>query len=309
MPEQQQLFSVPIEPLGTAHPGGAITCTRPRAPDSIYLLTWTSPPDNRITTPFCKALLAALDVLEFGGYEPGVVITTSGIAKFYSNGLDLEHAIGTDGFWPLFYSVWKRFLTYVSLFFPHSSKPPQYFKFIKLILTSCPSFPMPTIALLNGHTFAGGLMLSMSHDYRLAPSPKGYLCLNEVLFGAPLKPAMAAIFRHKLPNSSTLRTVALEAKRMSGADAVALGVADGTCARGVDDALALIDERKLLEMPKAGVYGVIKGELYKDLIAELAGAGLEAEEKRFVEDAAAEDERREFGKVWYEQWVKDKAKL
>ena len=300
MPEQQ-LFSIPIEPLGTAHPGGAITCTKPRAPDSIYQLTWTSPPDNRITTPFCKALLAALDVLEFGGYEPGVVITTSGITKFYSNGLDLEHAIGTEGFWPLFYGVWKRFLTYVSFL-------PKRYILLKPVISIC-SFPMPTIALLNGHTFAGGLMLSMAHDYRLAPSPKGYLCLNEVLFGAPLKPAMAAIFRHKLPSVTALRTVALEAKRMSGDDAVALGLADGTCPRGVDDALALIDDRKLLEMPKAGVYGVIKGELYKDLIAELAGSGLEAEERRFVEDAAAEDERREFGKVWYEQWVKDKAKL
>ncbi|TQS32479.1 hypothetical protein Golomagni_07201, partial [Golovinomyces magnicellulatus] len=163
----QQLFSVPIEAVG-AHPGGAIVATSPQP--KVYVLTWTSPPDNRITVPFCKALLSALDIIEFGDYEPGVVITTSGIPKFYSNGLDLELAIQTPGFWALFYSVWARFL----------------------------SFPMPTIALLNGHTYAGGLMLSMAHDYRLAPSPRGFLCLNEVLFGAPLKPPMAAIFRHKL---------------------------------------------------------------------------------------------------------------
>lgn len=103
-----QLFSVPIQPIGP-HPGGAIVCTEPKT--GVYLLTWTSPPDNRITPAFCKALLAALDVIEFGNYAPGVVVTTSGIAKFYSNGLDLEMAISTEGFWPLFYSVWKRFLT------------------------------------------------------------------------------------------------------------------------------------------------------------------------------------------------------
>ncbi len=167
---------------------------------------------------------------------------------------------------------------------------------------------MPTIALLNGHTYAGGLMLSMAHDYRLAPSPRGFLCLNEVLFGAPLKPAMAAIFRHKL-SAPTLRTLALEARRMSGDEAVALGVADGTCPRGVEDALALVDDRKLLEKAKAGVYGTIKGELYKELVAELAGQGLEREEQRFTDNTAADEERKEFGRVWYEQWVKDKAKL
>lgn len=104
----EQLFSIPIETVGP-HPGGAIVATSPKP--NVYVLTWTSPPDNRITTPFCKALLAALDVIEFGDYAPGVVITTSGIPKFYSNGLDLEHAIQTPGFWALFYSVWKRFLT------------------------------------------------------------------------------------------------------------------------------------------------------------------------------------------------------
>jgi hypothetical protein len=41
------------------------------------------------------------------------VATTSGIQKFYSNGLDLEHAVATEGFWPLLYDVWNRFLTYV----------------------------------------------------------------------------------------------------------------------------------------------------------------------------------------------------
>ncbi|KAL3959578.1 hypothetical protein ACCO45_004695 [Purpureocillium lilacinum] len=278
MAADKPLFSIPIPALG-AYPRGAITATQPSA--GVYLLTWVSPPDNRLTTPFCRALLAALDVIEFGGYAPGVVVTTSGIPKFYSNGLDLEHAITTEGFWALFYDVWRRFLT----------------------------FPMPTIALLNGHTYAGGLMLATAHDYRLAPAPKGFLCLNEVLFGAPLKPAMAAIFRHKL-TPQAYRTVALEGRRFSGPQAVDAGIADALAPNGVADALAFVKERDLLEKPKAGVYGTIKAEMYKVLVAEINGAGLAAEEKRFDEDQRREADRREFGKVWYEQWAKDnKAKL
>ncbi|RDA90101.1 hypothetical protein CP533_2566 [Ophiocordyceps camponoti-saundersi (nom. inval.)] len=266
------LFTIPVLPCGEAHPGGSIACSEPQP--GVYLLSWSSPPDNRLTTPFCRALLETLDVLELSR-PPGVVVTTSAIAKFYSNGLDLAHAIATDGFWPLLYAVWRRFLTY----------------------------PMPTIALINGHAFAGGLMLATAHDYRLAPRSRGYLCLNELLFGAPLKPAMAALFRHKLPHS-TLRDLALEARRFDGPKAVAAGLADGL-ADGVDDVFTFIRERSLGDKAKSGVYGVIKTELHSPLVAFLSGPGLDATEARFEEDGRAEAERKEFASVWYEQWRKD----
>jgi Delta3-Delta2-enoyl-CoA isomerase len=51
-------------------------------------------------------------MLEFGGYHPGVVVTTSAIPKFYSNGLDLKHAISTEGFFSnVLYTMFARFLT------------------------------------------------------------------------------------------------------------------------------------------------------------------------------------------------------
>lgn len=171
---------------------------------------------------------------------------------------------------------------------------------------------MPTVALLNGHTFAGGLMLSMAHDYRLAPHPRGLLCLNELVFGAPLKPAMAAIFRHKL-TPQTYRTLALEAHRFNAEQALQAGLVDGVAAageEGLGDALKFVEERGLVEKPKSGVYGTLKAEMYKDLVDTLSGEGLEAEERRFDVAQKAEGERREFGRVWFEQWSKEnKAKL
>uniref|UniRef100_A0A0B7KLS3 Uncharacterized protein n=1 Tax=Bionectria ochroleuca TaxID=29856 RepID=A0A0B7KLS3_BIOOC len=178
----EPLFTIPIAALPPNHPGGEIVCTVPRP--RTYVLTFSSPPDNRMTTPFCRALLSALDVLEFGDHESGVVITTSAIPKFYSNGLDLEHAVATDGFWALLYE-------------------------------------------------------------------------------------------------------------------------------GVESALKFIDARGIEDKGKTGVYGVIKAEMYKDLVRMLKSPGLEAEDARF--DAAQENERerKEFGKVWYEQWQREnqKAKL
>lgn len=95
-------------------------CTNPtttgnQEQQNIYLLSFTSPKDNRLTPTFIDALILALDIVEHR-YPKGVVVTTSGIAKFYSNGLDLDVVMSTEGFlenwlWRLF----RRFLTYVSL--------------------------------------------------------------------------------------------------------------------------------------------------------------------------------------------------
>lgn len=113
-----------------------------------------------MTTSFCQAFLLALDIVEFT-LAPGVLVTTSAIPKFYSNGLDFEHAGKTEGFFPnCLYKLWGRLLTY----------------------------PMPTVALMPGHAFAAGLMTAMYHDYRVFNPSRGFLCLNELEFGAPLKP-------------------------------------------------------------------------------------------------------------------------
>lgn len=272
------LFELPIGACNK-QPGGTLTCTEPSP--KVYLLTWNSPPDNRLTTPFCKALLAALDIIEHGGYAPGVVVTTSAIAKNYSNGFDLEHTLADkDVFFPFFYALWARLLSY----------------------------PMPLVALMNGHTYAAGLMLAMAHDYRLAPSPRGFFCLPELTYGLPLTPAMVAIFRHKV-SPTALRDLTLEAGQLNGQQVVDMGVADELAPKGLEDALKFIERKKLTEKAKSGVYGTIKAEVNKDLIKELVGEGLEIEERRFKADADRATDRIEFGKVWYEQWKAGKAKL
>ncbi|KAK4248598.1 ClpP/crotonase-like domain-containing protein [Corynascus novoguineensis] len=268
------LFTVPIPPLG-AHPGGAIVATEP-AP-AFYLLTITSPPDNRLTTASCTAMLDALDLIEFGGYKPGVVVTTSGIDKFYSNGLDLEHALSTENFLPgVLYKLFHRFLTY----------------------------PMPTIALLPGHAFAGGLMLAMHHDYRVMNPSRGFACINELEFGVPLKPAMSSIFRLKLP-ASTYRDLVLEARRFNGEAAVQAGLVDR--AGGLDAVLDLVRERKLTGKAKTGIYGLLKAEMYRESVALLSREGWEQGEEKDRLLAASEDKRREEGEKRVEG-LKEKAK-
>ncbi|KAJ5528362.1 hypothetical protein N7513_012521 [Penicillium frequentans] len=225
------LFTVPITSTG-----GSIVCTNPSQDhQNVYLLTFTSPKDNRLTPTFIDALILALDIIEHR-YPKGVVITTSGIAKFYSNGLDLELAMSTEGFvekwlWRLF----RRFLTY----------------------------PMPTVCLLNGHAFAGGFMLAMYHDYRIQNPDKGFLCVNELEFGVPLQTPMMSIFREKL-TPTTFRNVVLEAHRFGGRDSLKAGIVDGV--GSLNDVLDLIHDRKLINKAATGIYGTMKEEMYSRVL-------------------------------------------
>lgn len=71
---------------------------------------------------------------------------------------------------------------------------------------------MPTVALLNGHAFAGGFMLAMMHDYRIMNPHRGFLCLNELALGVGLRPPMCSIFREKV-KAATFRRMILEVVR------------------------------------------------------------------------------------------------
>jgi enoyl-CoA hydratase/carnithine racemase len=133
------------------------------------------------------------------------------------------------------------------------------------------TYPMPTLALINGHAFAGGLMMAMAHDYRIMNPHKGFLCLNELDFGAGLKPAMASLFRVKL-SMSTFRNMALESKRYPALEGLKEGILDGV--GGLDEALAFIEEMKLVQKAQGKSYGEIKEELYREIVKDL-DAGVE----------------------------------
>ncbi|KAK3392274.1 ClpP/crotonase-like domain-containing protein [Sordaria brevicollis] len=266
----------PKNPLHPPHPPLRLPTRRPPhllhpllPPDSrIYILTLSSPPDNRLTDTLCTTLLLALDILEHSPskYPPGVVITTSALPKFFSNGLDLENALSSPTFLPdKLYALFRRYLTY----------------------------PMPTIAVLNGHAFAGGLMLAMHMDYRVMNPTRGFACVNELDFGVPLKPAMSAIFRIKCV-PQTYRKLVLEAHRFGGAEAKEAGIVD--LVGGLEEAVEFVRRGKLEEKCKSGIYGLLKGEMYRETVEQyLTREGHEREEERVRKQVEEDGRRREVG--------------
>ena len=218
---------------------GSIICTQPA--DKVYFLSFSSPPDNRLTPSFNKALLLSLDIVEHR-LPKGIVITTSSIPKFFSNGLDYENAIRDPNFFK-------------------DSLAPLWHRLI--------SYPMPTVALINGHAFGGGFMTAVMHDYRIMNPHKGFLCLNELDFGAGLTPPMASVFRVKV-SMTTFRNMVLESRRYPALEATKEGLVDGL--GGVEETLAFVEEMKLVQKAQSQSYGILKEEMYREILQDLDDA-------------------------------------
>ena len=160
------------------------------------------------------------------------------------------------------------------------------------------SYPMPTVALINGHAFAAGFMTAMMHDYRLMNPHRGFLCLNELDFGAPLKPPMASIFRTKLPSPNTYRTMVLESKKFNALEALKEGILDGL--GGVEEVLAYVGEMGLVERGKSGVYGRLKAEMWRETVGLLDNA--EGNDRREDRELLDQKRRQEEEKVRVANW-------
>ena len=70
---------------------------------------------------------------------------------------------------------------------------------MQLLLNRFMTLPVPTMAVINGHAYAGGLILALVHDFRVMAKGKGRICLSELALGLPLPPAYNAYCSATLP--------------------------------------------------------------------------------------------------------------
>ncbi len=87
------------------------------------------------------------------------------------------------------------------------------------------SFPKPTVAMVNGHAIAGGLVIALACDYRLGVEGEYRVGLNEVAIGASYPKAAFEIVRLRLPHSRASELL-LGAALYPSSQAVRLGIVD-----------------------------------------------------------------------------------
>lgn len=154
--------------------------------------------ENRFGREWLAAMHRALD--EVAGAEGPAALVTTGEGKFYSNGLALDALAGQG-----------------------ANAIAAYLREVHALFARVLAFPRITVAAINGHAFAGGLMLALAHDFRLMRADRGYACLPEVDLRLALQPGMTAIIAGRLPKQ-TAHEMIVTGRRYGGADARALGI-------------------------------------------------------------------------------------
>ncbi|UGT61689.1 enoyl-CoA hydratase-related protein [Nocardia asteroides] len=157
--------------------------------------------ENRFSPDWLDAVGTHLDAVE----RDARGLITIGTGKFYSNGLDLEWLLANGD---------------------HAE---EYVARVQELFARVLTFPMPTVAAVNGHSFGAGAMLGIAHDYRLMRADRGYYCFPEVDIDITFTPGMAALIQAKLTPRAAL-TAMTTGRRFGADDALAAGLVDGTAA-------------------------------------------------------------------------------
>ncbi len=201
--------------------------------------------ENRFNRAFLDALGRALDEVEASSGPAGLV--TVGAEKFYSNGLDLDWLM-SSGTGPAFIGDFLAF-------------------FARMM-----ALPLPTVAALNGHAFAGGAMFALTHDFRVMRADRGYFCLPEIDLGMPFAPGMQAMITGKL-DARTASDLILTGRRIGGPEALALRVVDEAVA--ADEVLPhAITRAAALAGKDRAIYGRLKRDLFGHAIEVLASRAM-----------------------------------
>ena len=126
--------------------------------------------------------------------------------------------------------------------------------------------PCPVVCAITGHAIAGGMVLALCGDHRVAATAGRY-GLTEVKVGVPYPQAAIGVVRAELP-APAARVLALGNRLVDAAECVRLGAFDEALAPGevLDRALAVAQE--LAAMP-AQVYARTKAELRGATLATL----------------------------------------
>jgi enoyl-CoA hydratase/carnithine racemase len=123
---------------------------------------------------------------------------------------------------------------------------------------------MPTIALINGHAFGAGFFLALAHDYSIQNPSRGYMCLPEIDLGLVIPSSIVVMIKSKLPSSQLYRDAAIEGRRYTGPESLKSGIVDAL--GGLNEALKLIDERKLISKTASGALAGLKEDLWREVL-------------------------------------------
>ncbi len=167
--------------------------------EAVRILMLDRPPANAMEETLLTDLQHALADAKSDPRVRAIVLTGSG--SFFSAGFDFRAPRRDETRAAAFYQLYRD--AHVALL----------------------SFPKPTVAWVQGHAIAGGLVLALACDYRLGVLGSYQVGLNEVAVGAAYPRAALEIVRLRLPHARAAELM-LGAALYPCSHAVRLGVVD-----------------------------------------------------------------------------------
>ena len=165
----------------------------------VRVLTLDHPPANAENEELLGDLGTAL--VEARGSDAVRAIVLTGAGRFFSGGFDLSAPRRDGDSGHLFRDLFRD--THLALL----------------------ALPKPTVAMVNGHAIAGGLVLALACDYRLGLEGDYRIGLNEVAIGASYPRVAFEIVRLRLAHARASELL-LGAALYSAGQALRLGVVD-----------------------------------------------------------------------------------
>ena len=208
--------------------------------EGVAVLTLDRPPANAMDLGLLGDLVEAVQRLA-ADVPPAVVVT--GREGFFSAGADLK---AVPGYGP--------------------AEQRRMVEAINAMALGVYGLPCPVVCAITGHAIAGGMVLALCGDHRVAAT-EGRYGLTEVKVGVPYPQAAIGVVRAELA-APAARVLALGNRLVDAAECVRLGAFDEVLAPGEVLERALSVARELAAMP-AQVYARTKAELRGATLATL----------------------------------------
>ena len=127
--------------------------------DSVAVITLSSGKANAMSAALVQELAHALRESREDS-EIDSLVLTGGESRFLSFGLDVRYLLDLD-----------------------RQDMAAFLKHLNTLLRRLYTFPKPTVAAVNGHAMAGGLLMVMATDYRIGGEGNFSIGLSEVNLG------------------------------------------------------------------------------------------------------------------------------
>jgi enoyl-CoA hydratase/carnithine racemase len=200
--------------------------------------------ENRFNFDSIAHLSSLLDQVDAAPGDKALVTVADG--KFWSNGLDLDWMIANK-------------IDLVALV-----------AVVQELFARMLEAPYPTVAVIQGHCYAAGAMLALSHDVRVMREDRGFLCFPEVDIKMAFTAGMNALLTAKL-SAQTAHQAMVLGRRFTAPEAHAAGIVDTTASEADLQPNALAYAETLVGKD-AKTIQAIKQTLYRSTIDLLRAA-------------------------------------